>query len=80
MTVQIGKYTKNCDVVFIDRIRLIKYRVLLKTHTVKIAFYVLVLRTPLNQDVRLIEVVEGPAMQAVRSITFVEIEIYINIL
>ena len=43
-------------------------------------FHVLVLRTPLNQDVRLIEVVEGPAMQAVRSITFVEIEIYINII
>ena len=42
-------------------------------------FHVLVLRTHLNQDVRLIEVVEGPAMQAVRGITFVEIEIYINI-
>ena len=36
----------------------------------------LVLRTPLNQDVRLIEVVEEPVTQAVRNITLVGIEIY----
>ena len=36
----------------------------------------LVLRTPLNQDVRLIEVVEEPVMQAVRNITLVGIEIH----